>query len=237
MATEPHWAEADLRPQTDESTPRRWLALALLLGLLLVPVIICGGLFYSLQPHVTEDPAAVAPLMQELLTVEVPPVFAPRGTIEWNVAFALSMRAAYYDYAPVGAESDRRRHAPRDGDHHAEGDVYDGELVFVGVDHKFQDKPDVTRHIEQVLRKEGAGTLELPVERVESRIVPIAGEPVAFEFETRTAPKVRNKPQVSYRLIHGVVNGRAGPVLIVLRAPLDGNWNDAIAERMLGSIR
>ncbi|MND04774.1 hypothetical protein D3C83_252010 [compost metagenome] len=59
---------------------------------------------------------------------------------------------------------------------------------------------------------------------------------MAFEFETRTAPKVRNKPQASYRLIHGVVSGRAGPVLIVLRAPLDGNWNDAIAERMLGSI-
>jgi hypothetical protein len=177
--------------------------------------------------------------------VEVPPVFAPRGTIEWNVAFAMSMRAAYYDYAPVGAKpgtgviSSQERGGSTSAATAEMTPVpgFDGELVFVGVDHKFQDKPDVRRHIELVLQKQGAGTLELPLERVESRIIPIAGEPVAFEFETRTAPKVRNKPQASYRLIHGVVNGRSGPVLIVLRAPLDGNWNDAIAERMLGSIR
>lgn len=224
MPTEPRWAEADLRPRNDESAPRRWLAVSLLLGLLLVPIIICGGLFYTLQPHVTDDPAAVAPLMERLLTVEVPAVFAARGTIEWNVAFAMSMRAAYYDYAPVGAASDVTPEA-------------DGELVFVGVDHEFRDKPDVRRHVEQVLRQKGSGAQELALESVESRTVPIHGEPCAFEFETRSAPTVRNKPKVSYRLIHGVVTGRSGPVLIVLRVPLNANWDDAIAERMLGSIR
>ncbi len=224
MATEPRWAESDIRPRTDESAPRRWLAVALLLGLLLVPVMICGGLLYSLQPHVTDDPAAVAPLMEQLLTVEVPPVFAARGTIRWNVAFAMSMRAAYYDYTPVGAASAGTPEA-------------DGELVFVGVDHKFQDKPDVRRHVEQVLQQKGAGTQELALESVESRQVPVNGEACPFEFETRTAPAVRGKSRVSWRLIHGVVTGRSGPVLIVLRVPLDGNWDDAIAERMLGSIR
>jgi hypothetical protein len=226
MAAQPRQAEADLRPRSDESAPRRWLAVALLLGLLLVPIVLCGGLFYMLQPHVTDDPAAVAPLTRQLLTVEVPPVFTARGTIAWNVAFAMSMRAAYYDYTPVGTASAGTPAADADG-----------ELVFVGVDHTFQDKPDVKRHVEQVLQQKGAGTQELLLEGVESRTVPINGEPCAFEFETRSAPAVRNRPKVSYRVIHGVVTGRSGPVLIVLRVPLDGNWDDAIAERMLASIR
>jgi len=226
MPTVTHRTDVDLPQDAEVPPPRRWPGIALLVGLAITLVLLCGGLVHSLRPHVTDDPAAVAPLMEQLLTVNVPPVFAPRGTIEWNVAFTMSMRGAYYDYAPYGVTSAE-----------ALADKTDGELAFVGVDHRFQDKPDVRQHIEQVLRQRGAGTQELALESVESRMVPINGEPYPFEFETRSAPAGRSKPKVSYRLIHGVVNGRSGPVLIVLRVPLDGNWNDAIAEQMLGSIR
>lgn len=218
----------DARLWDTEPRPRpwsraaNWLIAAVAVGL----VVLCALAWRAFQPRLNEDPAAVAPLQAALLEMDVPAVFRPRGTIEWNLAFAMSIRGAYYDYVPTGQAAGPSV-AP----------AGDGELMLVEVRHRHRDKPDVTEHIERVLRDRGGGPADLVRETTEVRSFVIGDRLVEFQFETWSAPGGKLDPQRSYRVVRGVVEGPAGPVLIALRVPLDDRWNDEIAVSLLDSIR
>jgi hypothetical protein len=152
--------------------------------------------------------------MDELLEIDIPASFEPRGTIEWNLAFMLSLRGSYYETA------DRSR---------------EGVLMFIGVDGGSLNKPNVRAHVERVLNEKSNGTVSLAPEGApDERMIAVRGESVPFTFETGVEPSTKNR----YRLIHGVVDGRrGGEVLIALRIKQDGDWNDEVAVKMIESIR
>ena len=175
---------------------------------------ICGGATFLFQPKLSDNPDAVPPLMDELLMIDIPAIFQPRGTITWNLAFMLSLNGAYYETTDPARE---------------------GVLMFISVDGGSLSKPDVRAHIERVLNEKSNGTVALvPEGQPEERVVMIGQGAVPFTFETGTDPSTKNR----YRLIHGVVDGRkGGEVLIALRIRQDANWNDDIAVKMVESIR
>lgn len=175
---------------------------------------VCGGAIYLFQPKLSDDPEAVAPLMDDLLAIDIPAIFEARGTIRWNLAFALSLNGAYYE------STDRAR---------------EGVLMFVGVDGDSLSKPDVRAHIERVLSEKSNGAVALVPDGVpEDRMIIVRDRNVPFTFETGVDPATKTR----YRLMHGVVEGsRGGEVLVALRIREDADWNDEIAVRMVESIR
>lgn len=174
----------------------------------------CFAGAYFFFPRVDEEPSAVADVMDGMLDIDIPAVFEPRGTIEWNMALVMTMRGAYFE--PVDSERN-------------------GILLFVQVEGGSGDKPEVREHIENVLWQDGSATeqLVLETESHEERMVLVRGDPVPFVFETATDAQTKT----TYRLVHGVVEGVEGPVLIALRMQVDSGWNDETAVAMLRSIR
>lgn len=175
---------------------------------------VCGGGVYLFQPHLADDERSVGPLMDDVLSIDVPASFEPRGTIEWNLAFLMSLRGAYYETA------DRQQ---------------EGVLMFLAVEGGSLDKPNVRSHVERVLSEKSNGTVPLtPDGEPEERMVPIRGEDKPFTFETGVDPSSK----VRYRLAHGVVDGENGQeVLVALRIREDAGWDDAATIAMLESIR
>ncbi|REJ85796.1 MAG: hypothetical protein DWQ34_03565 [Planctomycetota bacterium] len=215
--TKPETSSPNGRAASDSLEEKNVLArvVTIFLGLGAVGILgACLAAAYFFSPRVSEDPAAVPEVMDGMLEVDIPAAFEPRGTIEWNMAFAATMQGAYFE--PVGADGD-------------------GVLLFVQVDSGSGERPAVRQHIEEVLRADGSATAELVLEAEsrEERAVLIRGEPVPFVFETATDPKTRR----TYRLMHGVVEGRNGLVLISLRMRDDANWDEEKAVAMLQSIR
>ncbi len=174
----------------------------------------CLAAAYLFHPRIEEAPSAVGEVMDGMLDVSIPAVFEPRGTIEWNMAFAMTMQGAYFE--PIGPEGD-------------------GVLVFLQVDSSSGRKPEVRQHIEDVLWQDGSATEELVLETEnrEERTVIVRGDPVLFVFETATDQTTKK----TYRLMHGVVEGHNGLVLIALRMRDDSDWDDETAVAMLRSIR
>jgi hypothetical protein len=179
---------------------------------------LCGGAMYVFQPHVSEDPADVRALMDELLTVDIPAApaavaFEPRGTINWNVAFMLSLRGAYYE---------------------TQDEELDGLLMFLEVSGASLEKPQVRSHVDRVLRERSDGRIQLaPGGRSEVRRLPVRGVPCEFAFETGTNTASGD----SYRLVTGTVPGRGGSeVLIALRIRQSPEWSDRIVEQLIESI-
>jgi hypothetical protein len=195
------------------SAPATVALIFLAIGLVGI-LAVCGGSIYLFQPKLSDDAEAVPPLMDELVEIDIPAIFQPRGTIRWNLAFMLSLNGAYYETADPARE---------------------GVLMFVGVDGESLSKPDVRAHVERVLNEESNGTVTLvPEGEPLERIVTVRDAAVALTFETGTDPSSKNK----YRLMHGVVDGRnGGEVLIALRIRQDADWNDDLAVRMVESIR
>lgn len=207
--------------QPTESSARRRLTIAMLLTAAGAAAVcgLCGGIFHYFQPHVRDDPAAVAPLMRSLIAITVPGEaegsavpFVPRGTIEWNLAFLLSLRGAYYETADA---------------------TLDGELMFLEVRGSSMDRPDVRTHIERVLRERSESSAPLVAEgEPEERLVTVRGQEVPFTFERAIDP-VSRRP---YRLIHGILPVADRQLLIALRVRNEPPWDDAIALQMLESI-
>lgn len=207
-----------------EPAPGDWNAPAtvVLLFLAVGSIAICGvfgGALYYFQPHVSEEPDSVQLLMDELVTIEVPQRegmavrFVPRGTIDWNLAFMMSLRGAYFETAD---------------------ETQDGVLMFLEVAGASLAKPDVRSHIDRVLRERGGTGPQLnPTGDSEYRRLTVRGQPAEFTFETAVDPASGEK----YRLISGVVTGnRWHDVLITLRIKSAAPWDDSVAERMIESI-
>jgi hypothetical protein len=181
----------------------------------------CGGALYYFQPHISEDSADVQALMAELVTLDVPQVrdsdsiqFVARGTIEWNLAFMITLRGAYFETA--SAEQD-------------------GVLTFLEVHGSSMKKENVRSHVEGILRERDTGGAELtPIGKTETRALNIRGEPTPFTFEAGVDPVTHTE----YRLVNGIVLGnRGGDVLISLRIKNAPPWDDSVAERMIESIQ
>jgi len=182
---------------------------------------ICGGALYYFQPHVSEEPADVQLLMPEMLTITVPespadgPVqFRPQGTIRWNLAFLMTLQGAYFESVI---------------------EEQDGVLMFLEVDGSSLDKPNIRNHVERVLReRDGGGAQLLPTGVPETRALLVRDRLVDFTFENGIDPTNRQK----YRMVSGVVTGnRGGEVLIALRIKQSPPWDDALAERMIESVK
>lgn len=195
-------------------------------GCLLVCGLCAAGLYFF-QPEVRDEPEAVEPLMADMLDVSVSPWFEPRGVIEWNLAFALTLRGAYYEMPDAESE---------------------GMLMFVEVQSWRGTEPEVQSHIEQALREKGGGVRELELMGdAEVRPLQVRGEPVRFTFETRRDPATDH----TYRVIEGVVDGMHGAQVWIgvsvreewtredeqtgVDEPVQ--WDDAIFEEMIASIR
>lgn len=181
----------------------------------------CGGALYYFQPHVATDPADVEALLPEMLTISIPasaadgPVqFRPHGTIRWNLAFLVTLRGAYFETVD---------------------EKQDGMLMFLEVDGSSLDKPKSRAHVERVLRERegGAGQL-VPTGVSATRSLLVRDQLVDFRFETGIDPATSQK----YRMVSGVVTGNRGTeVLIALRVKQEAPWDDALAERMIESIK
>lgn len=182
------------------------IALAGLIG----SCCLCGVLVYQQRPHFQDDPQAAEELTEQMLAIEIPPTFAPKGTIEWDVWWFLTMRGAYYTHT-----------------------VDDGELTLLEVDSRFLSQPDFRQHIIDSLHQQGAGSgFDLKVLSTETKVLTIGGAEVSFEFlraEDRSTGESR-------RLVDGVVSGRGNtPVLISLWVDEDV-WDEESVVRMLESV-
>lgn len=209
------------QPRTDRAADaeesRRSAALARLAatmfaGGLIIVCVLCAGSLYWFRPDVVDDPDAAAAVTEQMLEIDIPEGFQPRGVIDWNVAFLVSLRGAYYERAAPQSE---------------------GTLTFVEVQSLSMDKPEVREHLRSALLEPGEEAVELPVEESETRELTVRGEPVPFTFETRRDPA----GDAAYRVIEGVVEGRRGPVLIIVRVAVDDGWDDAAVVNMIESIR
>ncbi len=207
-------ASIEIRQNDPARRPNLFATVSAGLGasLLGLACCLCGGGLFFFQPEVHDDPSAVPTLMDQMLDVTVPATFAPGGTIEWNVATAMSLRGAYYEYV-----------------------TGDGVLMFIEVQQSLATGPDVAAHVDRVLHEKTHGAPELVIDDQASdvREVLVQGELRPFQFDTASDPATEKE----YRLIGGVVSGRSGPVLIRLRVPLTEEWNDATAVAMLESVR
>jgi len=181
---------------------------------------LCGGAMYYFQPHVSEDPASVQPLLDELVTIRIPqsdadPVrFTPRGTIQWNLAFLMSLRGVYFQTA------DTRQ---------------DGVLMFLEVNGASLQKPDVRTHVDRMLKERtGMGSPLKTRGDPDYQVLMVRGQPAEFTFETAVDPA----SDVRYRLISGVIPGnRWHDVLITLRVNSEPPWDDSVAISMIESIQ
>jgi hypothetical protein len=198
------------RPGSAPAKTRVWTyLLAITLAAIVGSCCLCGVLLMQQWPSFQQDPAAAEALTHQMLALEIPEVFEPQGTIEWNVLFVLTMRGAYYTHQ-----------------------VGDGELTLLKLDSPLISQPDFRQHVIDALRQNGAGSgFDLNVLQSETRTFGIAGEQVPFQFlraEDRTTGEER-------RLIDGVVTGKQGPVLVALWFDED-IWDEELVTRLIQSI-
>lgn len=203
-----HRFELDLA-EDEEHPSRLWMVFASLGALgLLAGVCLCGFGLYFFQPVFNHDPAHVAELTQELISIDLSDDWQPGGTIEWNVLWMMMFRGAYYEWKDA-----------------------QGQLAIVAVDGQVLDQQDVRSHVVRQLQEAG-GTGVVVVEQEESREVLVDGEPVMFVFQQG---KDVNS-EILVRLVEGVVNGSRGPVLIALRINQSA-WDEQRILHMLSTLR
>ncbi len=186
---------------------------AFVLGLALIAMLaflcLAGIYFYSQWPDFVEDPAAASELAQQLLPMEIPGVFEPRGTITWRIWPLMTMRGAYFEHS-----------------------LGDGELTLLQVNSAYMSQQGFREHIIKSLQEQGAGSgFDLAVSESSSRTIDVYGRPVTFHFtagEDRTTGAQR-------RLLDGIVEGPDGPVLLSLWVG-EADWSEEQVLGMLESI-
>ena len=168
---------------------------------------------YLFRPVEYADPDRARRITAEMLRVDVPPAFEPRGTIEWDLFRLLLMRGSYYELAGE-----------------------DGLLMFLQVDSRLMDEPDVRRHVERTLRDKGGGGPPLTIIASEEVDYLLGTEHVSFLRRTGESPV---DPSKKYVLIEGTVHGHSGPVLIAFRIAQEA-WertDQSIANLVEATIR
>jgi hypothetical protein len=179
-------------------------------ALLLLMACVCGGALWWFRPQIHDDPQRARELVAEIIDIEIPESFVPRGTIEWNLAFAIGLRGAYYERF-----------------------VGDGQLTVVEVTSRMATDDDVRRHIRRTLLEKGGGGAPLVVDPSDSRtmVFEISGQETPFTFDIgRDPPSGR-----VFHLAEGVVNGKSGLVLLAVRVN-EEHWDEDVIVEMIRSI-
>ncbi|QDU38807.1 hypothetical protein Mal4_31370 [Maioricimonas rarisocia] len=191
-------------------TPRWVVFLLAALGVTLVAICgVCGGGLYYFSPELANDPEQAVALTDQIATVDVPEPFQPAGIIDWNLAFVMQMRGAYYEIPPD-----------------------DGLLMLIAVRGPLVRQESIRDHVDRTLRETGGGATPLVTDESATRqISTAAGSEVPFEFEKATDPDTG----AAYRIVEGVVTGPDGSVLVALRVKQE-QWNEQSIVEMLRSI-
>lgn len=171
----------------------------------------CGGAFWWFRPEVYEDPIRAEQLTSEIIDVQLPATYRPKGTIEMNVLYALRVRGVYYERI-----------------------VGDGILTLIEVNSRFQADEDVRLHIRQTLMEKGGGGTPLIMDEAAAKSVQvdINGKPVTFSFEVGSEPPPSHR---MYHIVEGVFTGKQGEVLLAMRVS-DDDWEETSVIDMLQSI-
>ena len=213
-STTPPRSSDNLLAGFSEPKPRSRLAtiVATLFTLLLLALCgLCGAGLYYFRPTIDDDIARVGVVEAEMLRINVPPEFEPRGTIEWDFFWLVLMRGVYYEL-PAG----------------------DGMLMLLQVDSRLMQEQDVREHVERTLREKGGGGIPLTIISSGDRTEFVQDKTITFRERVGQSPADNTK----YRLIEGVVDGHAGKVLVAFRIAEDV-WEErqALVERTIKGIR
>ncbi|TWT58705.1 hypothetical protein KOR42_20910 [Thalassoglobus neptunius] len=200
----------DLTGKSTSAHPVLILIAGFASAILLLFCCVCGGAAWWFQPEVNEDPERAGELLAEIVAIDIPDTYLPQGTIEWNVAYLMSIRGSYFE-----------RFAG------------DGLLTVVEVDSRFRSEEDVRQHIRDTLLRKGGGGTPLVINDSESRIVEVAigEELVPFKFEIGRDPPTGRV----FHIVEGVFQGKQGEVLLSMRVNED-NWNEQSVIDMLNTI-
>ncbi|MEZ5943398.1 MAG: hypothetical protein R3C18_18540 [Planctomycetaceae bacterium] len=199
----------------DDKNERPHPAVAVLAGFMLAFVLlgccVCGGGAWWFRPQLNDDDELVDPLTQDIVDIDIPKSFVPKGTITWNVAFTMWVRGAYYELL-----------------------AGDGVLSIVEVRSRFRAEEDVRQHIRKTLLEKGGGGSELVIDDslTTQKLYDIRGQEVPFLFQIG---EDRTRRDHRYHIIEGVFDGKNGEVLISLRID-DDSWSEPEVETLLQSL-
>lgn len=205
------YLDEDASPAGESRRGSRLVAvlLTLVIGGVLASCCACGGFLYLYGPEFQEDPDAAQALAGQLLPMDVPAVFEPRGTIVWTIWPLMTMKGVYYEHT-----------------------FGEGELTLLQIDSAYMSQQGFREHVTRSLQEQGAGSgFELAVQETVDRSIDVYGRPVTFRFtkaEDRTSGDGR-------RLVEGVVEGPDGPVLLNLWVD-EENWSEEQTVEMIESI-
>lgn len=171
---------------------------------------LCGGALWWFRPQIHDNPDRARQILAEIVDIQIPDVYQPKGTVEWNFAFLMNVRGVYFERF-----------------------IGDGVLTILEVSNRVGTVEDVRRHIRQTLLEKGGGGAPLIVNDAETerREFAIRGEQIPFTFEIGRDPPTGR----TFRIVEGVFDGKAGLVLLSVRVN-EEHWNEESIVNMLQSI-
>lgn len=201
---------AEQSDQEKRAHPFLLIVVGFTAAIVLLGCCVCGIGSWWFWPEVHEDPIRAEQLAAEIVDIQIPESYLPKGTIELNGMFLMSLRGVYYERF-----------------------VGDGLLVLIEVESSLQSDADIRRHIRQTLMEKGGGGTPLVVDDSETRRfeIEVKSQLVPFSIEIGRDPATRR----AFYVVEGVFPGKSGDVLLAMRVAED-NWDEASVIAMLQSI-
>jgi hypothetical protein len=197
-ASEKMRAALPSEPRDKRTSPVLVFLTGLLSMLMILACCVCGGAAWWFRPQLRENPEDARRLVAEIAEIRIPDSLQARGTIDWNMAYLMTLRGAYFERF-----------------------VGDGVLTLLEVSSRFAQDESIRQHIRQKLLEEGGNGAELVVDASRRRTDKFGPGEIPFTFELARDPRTARE----YHLVDGVFEGRAGPVLLTLRVD-DEHWKD-----------
>jgi len=193
---------AALPDDARDSRIRPWLAVltGVISAFLVMGCCLCGVGIWWFRPLLQEDPEQARVLTQQMVDIQIPEAFQPRGLIDWNLAFAMHLRGVYY-----------QRY------------VGDGVLTLLEINTRLSHDETIRNHIRKTLLEEASGGTELVIDHSQTHreVMDVIGQQVPFTFE------VARHGNNMYHLAEGVFTGKSGEVLLSLRVD-DLHWKNEL---------
>ena len=190
--------------------------LLLILGILflLCVILCCGGMAFVfwrasayMEDAVSTDPATIDQRRGELLEIQVPEGFKPEMSIDMAVPFTDSRLMTIVGYEGNSGNS----------------------FVLVGIGDILSDMPkeQMEQEIDNSLRQQGIGQPDPGTDwEVSEKEFDIGGKPTKFAYHTA---KNEDGEPTRYH-VTGMVDGKRGPVLIVLTVDVDEMSEEEIGQ-------